>query len=65
MLPIHSTHMRPFVTVVNVKQFPVKGNVYAYVEIFPVPTVTKIILGESLAFDQFTLRNSTGRERER
>ena len=62
-LKLVSTHMRPFVTVVNVKQFPIEGDVYAYIEIFPVPAVTKIILGQALSFDKFTLRDSTGRER--
>ena len=43
-----------FVTVDKVEHFPVESSICPQIEIFPVPVVSLIILGQSLTLDQFT-----------
>ena len=52
------TYSCPLITVVDIEYFPVESDVNAQIEVFPMPTISHVILGQSLSLDEFSLRNT-------
>ena len=58
------THGSPGVTVVDMEDLSVEGDIQTEVEVLPVPALTHVILGELLTLDQFTLGDTTAGSEE-
>jgi hypothetical protein len=43
-----------FVTIYDVENLAVEGGIGAIVNVFPVPVISLVILGESLSFDELS-----------